>query len=342
MIRAKKRLVAVLGGAAVVAGVLFVSPAQAAMSCQSIPGQTIGTDVKVGSVQQRVPAIANIKLCYGTGTVPVASVSTVGGTCTSNCLTVTVGGGAVDLEGVSLSWTEDGVLKSTPVNPTPVDGVDGTCVISVGMPDAPNPDCFIAIGPDDPTGLTAPVLATVNTAVTTAFELVGYGGQVAGQAVEDGGQLAGDTIDDAGQLADAAYEITCDAIPDRSGYDFCSDPNGWVNESSNYYYYYACDRVPAMQGDYYWEQYYFCDDPVAWTNALLDNYSETVNDYYWYTCDQLGYAYDPRNGGYYYACDDAAGWASAVVYTWCGSLCDASTEEYLDMVRQLLRNIEIS
>src|SRR5688572_14838944 len=98
---------------------LFVAPAQAALSCQSVPGSTVGADVKVGPVIQRVPAIANIKLCYGTGTVPVASVTFAGGTCTSNCLTVSVGGGDVDLEGVSLQWTEDGVARSVPVNPGP-------------------------------------------------------------------------------------------------------------------------------------------------------------------------------------------------------------------------------
>lgn len=311
-------MVAVLGGAALVAGMLFVSPAQAAMSCQSVPGSTIGADVKVGPVVQRVPAIANIKLCYGTGTVPVASVTFAGGTCTSNCLTVTLGGGAVDLEGVSLSWTEDGVLKTQAVNPAPVEGVPSTCVLSVGMPDAPNPGCFIAIGPDDPSGITGPIIATVNDAIDTALELA-----------EDG------------------YVITCSSIPDAYyqgyNYDFCQDPIGWTNAMSSAAiddgYYEGCRRIPDRTDPYSGYRYDFCTDPIGWTNAVINTAANLVPVPDTYVCDDFGPIYDPQSGYDVYFCDDPVRWTVLYLQSWCGSRCDIATLDQL--IYTIQRSIEI-
>lgn len=190
MIRAKRRVVAVLGGLALVTGILFVSPAQAA-TCQSVPGETIGADVKVGPVRQRVPAISNISVCMGGATMGLVTVETSGGTCTFSCLSVLVGGDA-GAEGLTISYYEDGVPRTIPVSPPPVGGPDATCVLSVGSPDAPYPDCFIAIGP----------------------ELDGPVGDVQ-EAVDDAVALACDTVPPAGSPS--------------NDYEFCEYPHLWAN-----------------------------------------------------------------------------------------------------------------
>lgn len=314
MIRFKSKVVAILGGAAMIAsGALFASPAQAAMSCSSVPGQTIGADVKVGPVVQRVPAISNIQLCVGTGTPPLASVTFSGGTCTSNCLTVTVGGGDIDLEGATVSYREDGILRSVPLNPAPVDAVDPNCIISVGMPDAPNPNCFIAIGPDDPTGTIAPIMQTVNNTIATVVD-----------------------------TAETAVEITCSLIPDRYdypyNYDFCTNPTGWTSATTNYYYEYTCDRIPGMY-DPYWGGYYeFCSDPIGWTNAVINTVTYTPA-----VCDSIGPVYDPNYGGYVYFCDDPVRWTTAYLNYWCGSLCDGTTlDDLLERIRRSVNdNVQV-
>lgn len=302
-----RKLVAVVGSVAVIAsGALFASPAQAAMTCQSVPGQTIGADVKVGPVIQRVPAVANIKLCYGTGTAPVASVTTSGGTCTSNCLTVTVGGGDVDLEGASVSWTEDGVLKTQTLNPAPVDTPDGTCVISTGIPDAPNPNCFIAIGVDDPSGTLAPIVQTVNQAVTTALQYVDYG-----------------------------KSVTCSLIPDRSGYDFCTNPTGWTTAMADFAYTTACRQVPD-QWDPNWGTYRdFCTDPVGWSNAVVNNaYQSTCS---WIPPMYRGYPYYD----YVYFCDDPVGWTYAAlgVDNWCLKCTTIELEQLNQLLEEIRRMV---
>lgn len=290
------------------------------MSCQTVPGQTIGADVKVGPVIQRVPAIANIKLCYGTGTVPVVSVTYSGGTCTSNCLTVTLGGGAIDLEGVSLSWTEDGVLKTQAVNPAPVEGVPSTCLLSVGMPDAPNPNCFIAIGPDDPTGVTGPIITTVNQTIDTAL-----------------------------RTAEAARTLTCSLIPDQYyqgyNYDFCTNPTGWTTATTNYWvdygYTQGCRRVPDMYDPYNGYSADFCTDPIGWTNAVVNTAWYAIGNVQ--VCDQISPMYDPNSGYYVYFCDDPVRWTTAYLYYWCGSICDRNTlDNLLYNVRRLINeNIQI-
>lgn len=303
MIRFKSKVVAILGGAAMVAsGALFASPAQAAMSCSSVPGQTIGADVKVGPVVQRVPAISNIQLCVGTGTPPLASVTFSGGTCTSNCLTVTVGSD-VDLEGATVSYKEDGVLRTQALNPAPVEVTDPSCVISVGMPDAPNPNCFIAIGPDDPTGVITPIMNTVNSTITTVLN-----------------------------TADTAVDITCDLIPDRYdypySYDFCTDPIGWTSSTTNYYYNYSCNRIPDMY-DRWGQRNDFCTNPVGWTNAVID--TATTNPI---VCDSLSPMYDPNYGYYVYFCDDPVRWTTLYLQSWCNNLCDAETLDRLIVTLQ--------
>ncbi len=303
---------AVLGGAVLVSALSFVSPAQAAMTCQSVPGQTLGADVKVGPVVQRVPAVANIKLCYGTGTAPIASVTTSGGTCTSNCLTVTVGGGDVDLEGASVSWTEDGVAKTQALNPAPVPGPPATCVLSTGIPDAPNPDCFIAIGVDDPSPVIAPIVQTVNSTVNTVV-------QTAGNAVT----------------------ITCSLIPDRYSngynYDFCTNPVGWTNATVDYAYKTACATVPDMYDPYYGYSADFCTNPIGWTNAVVNTvrYNPTV-------CGSISPAYDYNNGYYVYFCDDPVGWTRAVLSRWCIACEPIVIDELIYTIRRLINeNVEI-
>lgn len=300
MILGKKKTIAAIAATAIVAsGAMWAPAAQAATNCVPVPGGTLGADVKVGPVEQRVPAITNIKVCAGGATVPLARVATSGGTCTSNCLSVFVGGGALDLDGVSITWSEDG-SPHAPVglDPAPVSGTGETCALSVGFPDAPNPDCFVAIGPDDPTGLVQPVA-----------------------------DLAADAIDTAIALVNDGVTITCGLVPDYYDpnwgryVDFCEDPVGWTVAASNDGVNITCNAMPVFYDDWGYE-HRFCSDPVGWTNLLVESTYETCNQ-------ALGYQWDPNTWEYVYFCNDPIRWTELTLDNWCGSLCDLPTLQEL-------------
>ena len=134
-------------------GLVSTGPASAA-TCVSVPGGTPGTDVSAGGVHKRVPAISNIQVCVGGASAGVVSVDQSGnGYCSAACLSVFVLGGDVDSEGISVSWRQDGSTQSQGIDPGGAGG-QGICVISIGSPDAPYPNCEVAIGPEigDPVG----------------------------------------------------------------------------------------------------------------------------------------------------------------------------------------------
>jgi hypothetical protein len=139
---------------AMIAFGLVTAGSAGAATCENLPGSTPGTDVSAGGVHQRVPAISNIQVCVGGASTGVLSVDRAGhGYCSTACLSVLLFGGDVDSEGVSVSWRQDGVTKSEGIDPDGAGG-DSICVISVGSPDAPFPNCEVAIGPElgDPVG----------------------------------------------------------------------------------------------------------------------------------------------------------------------------------------------
>jgi hypothetical protein len=314
MILGKRRAVAVLAATAIVAsGAMWATPAQAATNCVPVPGGTIGADVKVGPVDERVPAISDIVLCAGGGTVPLARVATSGGTCVSGCLAVYVGGGAIDLDGVSISWSEDDVPHApVGLDPAPIGGTGETCVLSVGMPDAVDPDCFIAIGPDDPTGRIQPLVDTASDAVETALELVGE-----------------------------VERITCDLVPDwydtstGTYRDFCTDEVAWgvavanavVGDARNV----TCNSLPVMYDDW-GNEYRFCENAAGWLNAFVDDGYETCNG-------TLGPQYDPDYPYWWdavYFCDDPVLWTERALENLCRNLCDTQTLQVLiGRIRQI-------
>ncbi|HEV2755475.1 MAG TPA: hypothetical protein VG318_06825 [Actinomycetota bacterium] len=253
---------------------LMAAPAAHAATCVTVPGSTIGTDVSIAGQKARVPAISGIQVCAGTATAPIVSVQTSGGTCTFACLSVLLGGD-VDAEGVSISYREDGVLRTVPVNPPPVDGPATTCLLSVGSPDAPYPDCFIAIGPElgNPVGDAQPV---IDGAVDTALD-----------AYADAIETAGD-----------AYALACNRIPTAYdqygyGYEFCDDAVGWTVVMTSGATEIACDAIPDMQDPYSGWSYSFCTDIFGWVDAAVDTvYCRAFCDDVTYTvmravCSQL-------------------------------------------------------
>ncbi|HYO60970.1 MAG TPA: hypothetical protein VEU29_03625 [Actinomycetota bacterium] len=303
MILGKRKAVAVLAATAIVgSGAMWAVPAHAATNCVPVPGGTLGADVKVGPVEERVPAISDIEICVGGGTVPLTRVATSGGSCVSGCLAVYVGGGAVDLDGFSISWSEDGVPHApVGLDPTPISGPAETCVLSVGMPDAPDTDCFIAIGPDDPTGTLQPIVDDAFEAIGTAVGLVGTG-----------------------------ERITCDLIPDwydsNTGTyrDFCTDEVGWSLAVANDGEDVTCNSLPPMYDDW-GREYRFCDNPTGWLNAFVDDGYETCN-----------YALGPQTDPDYpywwdevYFCDDPVLWTERAIENLCNNLCDLQTLQVL-------------
>lgn len=217
---------------------VWAAPPAAAATCVTVPGSTIGTDISIAGQKARIPAISGITLCAGTGTVPIVSVQTSGGTCTFSCLSVLVGGGSVDAEGLTISYREDGVLKTVPVDPPPVAGPSSTCVFSVGSPDAPYPDCFIAIGPElgDPIGDLLPV------------------------------------IDDAVERAEDVEDAACSEIPEaRYTVAFCDAPAEWIVAAAGGASDLACDVIPPMTFAPGGEGHEFCDGPDIWVLAAVNN-----------------------------------------------------------------------
>jgi hypothetical protein len=314
MILGRNKTIAALAATAIVAsGAMWAPAAQAATNCVPVPGGTIGSDVKVGPIEDRVPAISNIVICAGGGTVPLARVATSGGTCTSSCISVYVGGDTLDLDGASISWSEDGVAQPpVGLNPPAIPAGGEVCVLSAGFPDAPDTECTIAIGPDDPTGVVQPVVDEANEIVA----------DVLGR------------IDGAGQL-------TCDQVPEwydpntGSWADFCTDPAAWSFAVTNGGTDLTCGTLPVMYDDW-GTPYEFCENPTGWTNAFVDDTYETCNY-------ALGPQYDENWWDYVYFCDDPVRWTELALRNLCGNLCNPQTLQVLiATIRELSEeNIQI-
>lgn len=315
MILGKRRMAAVLGAVAVIASGAFAAapPAHAYAACSVVPGRTLGADIKVGPVTTRVPAVSEITLCAGTGSAPVYQVKTYGGTCRSGCLSVFVGGGSVDAEGLWVSWKEDGVQKNAPIDPAPIPGPAGICVISTGMPDSPDPNCFISIGPDDPSGVIQPIV-----------------------------DFASGVIGNVMNTVTKVKTITCAAIPDwyRPGYgyqDFCTNPIGWTQAVADTGVTTTCNTIPDAY-DQYGNRYDFCTNPVGWSNVWVTYTYNTA-------CGTIPPAY--RGYPYYYYvefCDDPIGWTAAMLDKLCNKLCDATTiTPYLIELKEVFdQNVQVS
>lgn len=313
MILGKKKTIAALAATAIVSsGAMWAPPAQAATNCVPVPGSTLGADVKVGPIEERVPAISNIVVCAGGGTVPLARVATSGGTCTSSCITVYVGGSALNLDGASISWSEDGVAQpAVGIDPMPVPTGSEVCALSVGFPDAPDTDCTVAIGPDDPFGVVGPVLTTVTEVVDEAVE-----------RVESTGQMTCNTLPDwydpnTGQWADA-----------------CTQPAEWSIAIANSGGQAGCNAIPPMYDDW-GREYRFCENASGWVNAFVDDTYETCN----YT---LGPQYDEYWWDYVYFCDNPVRWTELAVENLCGSLCDPTAlQVFIARLRELSEDVQI-
>ncbi|HEX2058099.1 MAG TPA: hypothetical protein VHI71_06990 [Actinomycetota bacterium] len=312
MILGRKKTIAGVAAAAIMAsGAMWAPSASAAPTCVDVPGSTLGATVKVGPVEQRIPAVANVRLCAEGATAPVFRTEGAAGGCQSNCFSVYVGGGAVDVGSLAVSWTEDGVAKSAAFNPDAVPLPGEECVISVGIPAAPNPACFIAIGVDDPSDHTDLVT----------------------DAVDDGRRTVTGAVT-------TAVDITCRSIPDRyrPGYgwvDFCTDPDGWVSAVGEEGVRVACGAFPVLYDDW-GNSYEFCANPVGWTIELVNDVGETCN---W----TMGPQWDPNSWQYVYFCDDPVRWTELALENWCGSLCDPQTLfELIQTIRQKINeDIEI-
>lgn len=292
-----------------VAGAVWASPAQAAMQCESVPGRTVPADVKVGPVTQHVPEISNVVVCAGGLTGDAISVTTSGGECVTGCLNVTVGGEDVDLEGGSVSWAEDGVTKTRDLDPPAVPGGPPTCVISVGIPKAPDPQCTVAFGVGDPTGIVEPVVAEA--------------ARIVGEAVG------------------AAIGITCDTIPDwysaqESRYvDFCDERDAWVAAVVDSGTALTCSAFPIVY-DEWGQPYRFCDDPLGWTLVITNTNVDAI-------CSWFSPVYDYESWRYVYFCEDPVRWTEITLEQLCGNLCDPETLlRLIEQIRIILdREIKI-
>lgn len=163
---------------ALVGFMLFPVASAEAATCVSVPGGTPGFDVSIGGQPHRVPAISGIQVCAGGSTLPGVTVEQWGGNCYYGCLSVLVGGGSADPEGISVSYRADGVTQSFGVNPGGVGGGDQICVLSVGVPDAPYPTCNVALGIDDPLGGGNLLPDDVCDSVPPQSDPEGWGGTV--------------------------------------------------------------------------------------------------------------------------------------------------------------------
>lgn len=316
----RKAASATLAGALFAAVAVWAAPVAQAATCVPVPGSTIGTDVSIAGQKARVPAISGIQVCAGTATTPIVSVQTSGGTCTFACLSVLVGGD-VDAEGLSISYREDGVLRTVPVNPPPVDGPASTCLFSVGSPDAPYPDCFIAIGPElgDPIGDIDPV---IDGAVATATDLAGDAGATAFQLAAEAGETATGLAEEAEATASA---LAADAIATALNlYGYLLGIAESADET-------VCDEIPGVYDDsgYYRHP---CDNAAAWANAMADAVVEAVPDLDDIPnvndvlsdlpgCESVPDVYEP-NGNPRRFCDGPGFWAGALVRS-VNAYCDA-------------------
>lgn len=127
---------------------IWGAPAAQAATCVSVPVSTIGTDVSLLGDRYRVPAVSGIRVCADGASTPLVAVETSGGSCSSGCLSVLLQGNDTDAGAVTIYYSTDGTSHSETVNPGGAGGGSDTCLLSVGSPDAPYPNCAVAIGPD--------------------------------------------------------------------------------------------------------------------------------------------------------------------------------------------------
>lgn len=248
-------LVLVLFGSLVLAG----APWARAATCQSVPGSTPGTDVRILGEDHRVPAISNIRVCADGATAPLVAVDLAGhGYCLSPCLSVLLVGDDLDVGPITVSYQEDGVTQSTTNDPPGAGGPGSECLLSVGSPDAPYPTCLNAIGPDlgDPLGNVGDqVDAAVSGAVAEAYEALAEADRIAGDAQEDAVALAFQVVDEVSRTLEPvnalveeirnAAEDPCGVIPPQS------DPE-WGSEETE-----------------------FCENPSRWTLWMAENFCQT-------------------------------------------------------------------
>jgi hypothetical protein len=150
------------------------------------------------------------------------------------------------------------------VNPDGVGVGDEICVLSVGIPDAPEPNCNVSIGPDgDPVPDLGPTIDEINEALGDLGGDVGQTLENLGQDIAELEQTVNEAIADADQTVDNTtaqirdeIDATCDRVPPQSNpdtgeqYEFCDDPQGWLNS--------LCTRQPGL-----------CGDPIALVEFLL-------------------------------------------------------------------------
>lgn len=252
--------------------VFAAAPAAQATTCQSVPGATPGTDVRILGEDHRVPAISNIRVCSDGATAPLVAVDLAGhGTCLSPCLSVLLVGDDLDVGPVTVSYAEDGVARTVTNDPPGAGGPGSECLLSVGSPDAPYPTCLNAIGPDlgDPLSgagdqvdaLVATAVAEANRALAEAREAaveadeaVAEAERIAADAQEDAVALALQTLDEVGQALEPARELV-DRVRDAA-----DDP---------------CAAIPPQSDPQNWEQdVEFCDNPSQWTYLTVQNLCE--------------------------------------------------------------------
>lgn len=342
MILGRRRSVAVLAAAAIVASGAMWAPAaaQTPTNCVPVPGGTAGTSVKVGSVKVDVPAISNIELCAGGASVPQYRVEFSGGACTSSCLSVYAGGGTLSAGSITVRWTETVGTTSTPkeqvVDPDGVTPPVGeTCVLSTGAPVPANEACEIAIGVVPPPDALGPVVdaaeATVQEAIATVF---GYVDTTCATVPDNYNESTGEYADFCANPAGWAIgtggdagAMTCGALPDRydpqtgETYDACTNTSGWASSLAQELLGTTCDNVPDRTDPDTGQTYDFCTDPWGWAGAVS-------GDAYRFTCASIPDWTDPATGWTYDFCTDAVGWTAAVTRYVTKTSCDAVPPVY--------------
>lgn len=260
---ARRSAEAVLAACLVAGAVGVAAPPARAATCQSVPASTPGTDVRLAGQDHRVPGISNIRVCAESPTAPVLVVDTAGhGTCLSPCLSILLDGNALDGGAVTLSYARDGVMQTSTTDLPGVPGPGDECLLSVGSPDAPYPDCFNAIGPDlgDPLGDTGD---DVDAAVATVWDLAGDVGVAANQAIDTAEAVVADAQADAVALANqvlAEVDETLDPVEAlaQNLLRIADDP---------------CGSMPP-QYDEWGNETQFCSDPGGWTYMTLQRACE--------------------------------------------------------------------
>lgn len=116
-------------------------------SCQTISVTTPGATYRVAGQSIRVPSVSNPTACVTSADVVTLAISReTNGICTTNCYTIYVGG-VVDPGAVTITYYADGVPQTFRYDPAPVP-LPGQCLLSIGSPRAPRPDCFSSLDVD--------------------------------------------------------------------------------------------------------------------------------------------------------------------------------------------------